>query len=71
MQTVEVGTEEALLPGVLFGISNAGVRITDIEIKKPTLEDVFLDFARGTGEMNPGISFAAILRDDGFAVSSG
>jgi ABC-2 type transport system ATP-binding protein len=45
-QSVVVDTEESLIPGVLFGISQSGVRITDIEIKKPTLEDVFLDFAR-------------------------
>ncbi len=45
-QSVVVETEEGLIPGVLFGISQSGARITDIEIKKPTLEDVFLDFAR-------------------------
>jgi ABC-type multidrug transport system ATPase subunit len=45
-QTVEVSTEESEIPAVLFGISGAGPRILDIEIKKPTLEDVFLNFAR-------------------------
>jgi ABC-2 type transport system ATP-binding protein len=44
--TVVVRTEESLIPAVLFGISNAGARILDIEIQKPNLEDVFLDFAR-------------------------
>ena len=43
---VVVSTEESLIPKVLFGISNAGVWITDIEITKPTLEDVFLQIAR-------------------------
>jgi ABC-2 type transport system ATP-binding protein len=48
--TLLVQTEERLIPSVLFGISNAGAEITDIEIKKPNLEDVFLDFARNRGE---------------------
>ncbi|HEY1723715.1 MAG TPA: ABC transporter ATP-binding protein [Magnetospirillaceae bacterium] len=45
-QSVRVQTEESQIPAVLFGISQAGVTISDIEIRKPTLEDVFLDFAR-------------------------
>jgi len=45
-----VNTSESLIPGLLFGIANAGSRIVDIEIEKPTLEDVFLDFARNKGE---------------------
>jgi len=45
-----VNTAESLIPGLLFGIANAGSRIVDIEIEKPTLEDVFLDFARNKGE---------------------
>jgi ABC-2 type transport system ATP-binding protein len=44
--TVTVHTEEHLIPQVLFGISRTGVAITDIEIQKPTLEDVFLQIAR-------------------------
>ncbi len=44
--TVEIKTEERLIPKIIFGISNQEVWITDIEIKKPTLEDVFLQFAR-------------------------
>ncbi len=44
--SIALDTEEYLIPRVLFGISNAGARIADIEIRKPTLEDVFLDFAR-------------------------
>jgi ABC-2 type transport system ATP-binding protein len=44
--TLVIETEEPLIPRVLFDISNAGARISDIEIRKPTLEDVFLDLAR-------------------------
>jgi ABC-2 type transport system ATP-binding protein len=44
--TVEIISEEKSIPRVLFDISTTGVTITDIEIRKPTLEDVFLDIAR-------------------------
>jgi ABC-2 type transport system ATP-binding protein len=44
--TVTVHTKENLIPQVLFAISRTGVSITDIEIQKPTLEDVFLQIAR-------------------------
>jgi ABC-2 type transport system ATP-binding protein len=44
--TVEIVTEEKLIPKVIFGIGEEDIWITDIEIKKPTLEDVFLDIAR-------------------------
>jgi ABC-2 type transport system ATP-binding protein len=44
--TFVIQTEEHRIPRVLFGISNTGAQVSDIEIKKPTLEDVFLDFAR-------------------------
>ncbi len=44
--TVIVSTQEKLIPEVLFGISRTGVNITDIEIQKPTLQDVFLQIAR-------------------------
>jgi ABC-2 type transport system ATP-binding protein len=44
--TVTISTQEHLIPKVLFGISNIGVSITDIEIQKPTLADVFLQIAR-------------------------
>lgn len=43
---VVVDAEEKLIPQIIFGINRAGVEITDIEIKKPTLEDVFLQIAR-------------------------
>ncbi len=45
-QTVEISSEEHLIPDVLFGVSHTGIMVTDIEIKKPTLEDVFLKIAR-------------------------
>jgi ABC-type multidrug transport system ATPase subunit len=44
--TVVVNIQEKSIPEVLFGISRIGVSITDIEIQKPTLEDVFLQIAR-------------------------
>lgn len=45
--TVEIATEEKLIPSLIFGLSKADIWITDIEIKKPTLEDFFLHIARG------------------------
>lgn len=44
--TVVIYTTEKNIPKIIFGISKAGVWITDIEVKKPTLEDVFLKIAR-------------------------
>lgn len=43
---VTISTEEKMIPGIIFGLSKKGIWITDIEIKKPTLEDVFLQIAR-------------------------
>jgi len=45
---VVINTEEKLVPKIVFGASKTGVNITDIEVKKPTLEDVFLQIARGS-----------------------
>jgi ABC-2 type transport system ATP-binding protein len=45
--SVIIDTHEKDIPGLIFGISKTGIWITDIEIKKPTLEDVFLQIARG------------------------
>lgn len=44
---VTIDTEEKLIPKLIFGISKTGVMITDIEVIKPKLEDVFLQIARG------------------------
>jgi len=44
---VSIDTTEALIPGLIFGLSEHGLWITDIEVRKPTLEDVFLKIARG------------------------
>lgn len=44
---VIITTKENLIPKLIFGISNLDIFITDIEVKKPTLEDVFLTIARG------------------------
>jgi ABC-type multidrug transport system ATPase subunit len=43
---VEVRTTEIEIPGLLFDMSKTGIWIEDIEIQKPTLEDVFLQIAR-------------------------
>lgn len=45
--TVLIDTKESLIPKLIFGLSNEDIYITDIEVKKPTLEDVFLTIARG------------------------
>ncbi len=44
---VIVKTHEKLIPKLIFGLSKQGVWITDIEVQKPTLDDVFLQIARG------------------------
>ncbi len=44
--TIEVHAGERDIPGILFELSNTGIWIEDIEVVKPTLEDVFLQFAR-------------------------
>jgi len=48
--SVTVKTKEKAIPKLIFGLSEAGIWITDIEVKKPTLEDVFLRIARGENE---------------------
>jgi len=44
---VIINAEADLVPKLLVGISKTDVDITDIEIRKPKLEDVFLQIARG------------------------
>ena len=43
---IELTATGESIPRILFGISNTDIHITDIEINKPTLEDVFLQIAR-------------------------
>jgi ABC-2 type transport system ATP-binding protein len=45
--TVVIDTTEQRIPELIFGLSERDVWITDIEVEKPTLEDVFLKIARG------------------------
>jgi len=45
--TVVIDTTEDRIPELIFGLSERGVWITDIDVEKPTLEDVFLKIARG------------------------
>lgn len=47
---VQLKITDKELPNMLFKISNIGIWITDISIKKPSLEDVFLQIARGKYE---------------------
>jgi len=44
---VIIHTEESSIPDMLFAIQKMKIRIMNIDIQKPTLEDVFLDIARG------------------------
>jgi ABC-2 type transport system ATP-binding protein len=48
--TVVIKTQERQIPKLIFGLSEKGIWITDVEVKKPTLEDVFLRIARGEKE---------------------
>lgn len=43
---VEINTHDALIPKLIYGVSKTNVYVTDIEVKKPTLDDVFLEIAR-------------------------
>ncbi|GAC1315826.1 MAG: hypothetical protein NVSMB2_08010 [Chloroflexota bacterium] len=43
---VVVGTPVDRVPDVLLAIANTGVTMRDVDIRKPTLEDVFLQIAR-------------------------
>lgn len=44
--TVIIDTQENMIPKIIFGASKRNIFITDIEVEKPTLEDVFLQIAR-------------------------
>ncbi len=48
--SVTIKTKEKSIPKLIFGLSEENIWITDIEVKKPTLEDVFLKIARGSNE---------------------
>lgn len=43
---VRISTKEENIPQVIYTMSNENIWITDIEVKKPTLEDFFLQIAR-------------------------
>ena len=47
---VSIEVLEQDIPKVLFGLGEKGVWITEVDIKKPNLEDVFLAIAGGTYE---------------------
>lgn len=44
---VVIDTKEKQVPQLIVGLSKAGIEVTDIEVHKATLEDVFLNIARG------------------------
>jgi ABC-2 type transport system ATP-binding protein len=48
---VIVTTDEHHVPRAIYDIGNAGVHVLEIDIQKPTLEDVFLQIARGNGHL--------------------
>jgi ABC-2 type transport system ATP-binding protein len=48
---VVVTTEDHRVPGAIYDIGNAGVHVLEIDIRRPTLEDVFLQIARGDGRL--------------------
>jgi ABC-2 type transport system ATP-binding protein len=48
---VMIDTSEQAIPRLIFDVGEAGVWITGIDVKKPTLEDVFLSIARGGGRV--------------------
>jgi ABC-2 type transport system ATP-binding protein len=48
---VVIDTTEQRIPELIFGLSERGIWITDIEVEKPTLEDVFLKIARGDADV--------------------
>lgn len=48
--TVSLAVPEREIPKILFGLSSSKVEITDIDIQKPTLDDVFVTIAKGTYE---------------------
>jgi ABC-2 type transport system ATP-binding protein len=47
-QVVKVDVSEKEIPKILFELQKQGTEITEIDIKKPNLEDVFLSIAGGT-----------------------
>jgi ABC-2 type transport system ATP-binding protein len=49
-----VWTAEEKVAGVLTGLSEAGIEIVDIQIKRPDLTDVFIALAREGGMPKPG-----------------
>jgi ABC-2 type transport system ATP-binding protein len=50
---VVVQTDPHRAPQAIFDIGNAeGIQVLDIDIRKPTLEDVFLQIARGNDHIN-------------------
>jgi len=49
---VVVTTEAKLVPEAIFAIGETGVQVLDIDIRKPTLEDVFLQIARRNGHVD-------------------
>lgn len=50
--TVIIDTQERLIPKIIFGAGKHNIYITDIEVEKPTLEDVFLQIARKEENVN-------------------
>lgn len=47
---VKIDVEESIIPKIIVGISKLKIWITNLEVKKPTLEDFFLQIARGENQ---------------------
>ena len=45
--TVIIQTEEKDIPKIFSVIDRERIKVTDVEVKRPTMEDVFLQIARG------------------------
>lgn len=49
---VLIDVKENLIPKIIFGMGETGIWITDISVKKASLEDVFIQIARGEHHVN-------------------
>jgi ABC-2 type transport system ATP-binding protein len=49
-----ITTQERAIPGIIAGINGLGAEIVDIDLRKPDLEDVFLQIARNGDVVQAG-----------------
>ena len=53
---IEIEVDEQHIAAFLSGLAKKGVEYSQISIKKPTLEDYFLQFSRGSNAGKPGLN---------------